>query len=125
MYIITMDAKHTISTSEARKRIFEITKDVQAAHRVYTLTENGKPKAVILSAEEYESLVETLDVLRTYPEILEEGKEIDAAIRSGEWKKWDRYEPAKVSRALSVAEKGKKKYGIHSRKSPKSNKGVR
>ncbi|MBU4078233.1 type II toxin-antitoxin system Phd/YefM family antitoxin, partial [Patescibacteria group bacterium] len=42
--------KNIISISEARNRIFEITDDVQAPNKVYTLTSNGKPKAVIVSA---------------------------------------------------------------------------
>ena len=58
-----MNIKRTISISEARKRIFDIAEDVQVPERVYTLTADGKPKAVIMSAEEYESLLETFDFL--------------------------------------------------------------
>ena len=50
-----MDAKTTISISEARKRIFEIAEAVQEPDVHFTLTENGRPKAVMISAEAFES----------------------------------------------------------------------
>ena len=83
-----MDVKRTISITEARKRIFEIADEVQSPNKVYTITENGKPKAVIMSAEEYESWVETMEVERIFPNLDKEIAETDEAIRTGEYKKW-------------------------------------
>ena len=48
-----MDAKTTLSISEARKKIFKIAEQVQKPATHYTLTEKGKPKAVMMSAEEF------------------------------------------------------------------------
>jgi prevent-host-death family protein len=53
-----MKTKTTLPITEARKKIFSIVQEVQKVHTSYTLTERGKPTAVILSAENYESLVE-------------------------------------------------------------------
>lgn len=82
-----MDSKTTLSITDARKEIFKITKEVQKPGVVYTLTDNGRPKAIILSAEEYESLIETIEVLQIFPSLeqdikqaeknYEEGKTID------------------------------------------------
>ena len=58
-----MDAKNTMSISEARKRIFEIAEEVQKPDKYYTLTEKGKPKAVLMSAEEFDSIMETIEIL--------------------------------------------------------------
>ncbi|MFZ5982694.1 MAG: type II toxin-antitoxin system Phd/YefM family antitoxin [Patescibacteria group bacterium] len=52
-----MKSKNTLSVSEGRKNIFSIIEEVQKPNIYYTLTERGKPKAVILSAEKFEYLV--------------------------------------------------------------------
>lgn len=53
-----MKTKTTLSISEARKRFFAIAEEVQQPNNYYTLTERGKPKAVIVSADYFESLLE-------------------------------------------------------------------
>jgi len=60
---IIMQPKNTLSITEARKIIFSIANDVQKPDTHYTLTENGRPKAVIMSAEEFESWQETVEIL--------------------------------------------------------------
>jgi prevent-host-death family protein len=58
-----MNPKYTLPISEARKKIFEIAEEVQKPGRHYTLTEKGRPKAVILSMEQYDSLMEDMEIL--------------------------------------------------------------
>lgn len=53
-----MKTKTTISISQARKNIFSIAEEVQVSEVYYTLTERGRPKAVVLSAEGFEKLTE-------------------------------------------------------------------
>ena len=64
-----MDTKTTLPISEARQKIFKIAELVQKPSTYYTLTEKGRPKAVILSAEEFESWQETLEVNRDFPNL--------------------------------------------------------
>ena len=64
-----MDTKTTLPISEARKKIFKIAEDVQEPSRHYTLTEKGRPKAVIISADEFESWQETLEIMREFPDL--------------------------------------------------------
>ena len=64
-----MDTKTTLPISEARKEIFKIAERVQKHSTYYTLTKKGKPRAVILSAEEFESWQETLEVNRIFPNL--------------------------------------------------------
>ncbi len=64
-----MDTKTTLSISEARKKIFKIAEKVQKPTTYYTLTEKGRPKVVILSADEFESWQETLEVMRIFPKL--------------------------------------------------------
>ena len=79
------DAAHTISITEARKRIFEIADEVQVPGVHYTLTEKGRPRAVVMSPEEYEGLLETLDILSEDPTILKDLKESERQIKRGEY----------------------------------------
>ena len=71
-----MDAKTILSISEARKNIFKIAEKVQKPAVYYILTEKGRPKVVVLSAEEFESWQETLEVMRIFPKL---GKDIEKA----------------------------------------------
>lgn len=49
--------------TEVRDKLREILDDVVATGDTYTITRHGRPMAVIVSAEEYESLIETLNIL--------------------------------------------------------------
>lgn len=121
-----MNTKTTISITEARKRIFEITEEVQVPHKIYTLTADGKPKAVIMSAEEYESWMETMEVERIFPNLDKDIAEVKKAMKTGAWKKWTTLEQLERKWGLVVAEKPKNTYGkISTRNNKKSGKGSR
>jgi prevent-host-death family protein len=83
-----MDTKTTLSISDARKNIFKISDDVKKTGRYYTLTENGKPKAVIMSALEFESWAETLEIMREIPSLNKDILETRHAVKTGQYKKW-------------------------------------
>ena len=119
-----INTKTTISISEARKRIFDIADEVQAPNKVYTLTADGKPKMVMMSAEEYESWMETMEVLRDCPDIFERIALSDRAVKTGDWSNFVTLEELGKDLGLVgvVAEKPKKKYGIQSRNRKKSKK---
>lgn len=108
-----MNSKTTISISEARKKIFDIADEVQAPNTVYTLTADGKPKAVIMSVEEYESMVETMEVERLFPDLDKDVAEVKKAFKTGEYKKWSTLDNLKKDWGFAVADKPKKQYGIH------------
>jgi len=115
-------AKTTISISEGRKRIFDIANEVQAPNKVYTLTSNGKPRVVIISAEEYESMIETIEVERIFPDLDKDVAEVKRAIKTGEYKKWSTLDDLKKDWGFFVAEKPKKKYGVRFRNKAKGKK---
>lgn len=120
--ITIMNNNTTISISEGRKRIFEIAEDVQKPGTQYTLTENGKPKAVVMSAEEFESWQETLNVMRDFPELK---KDIAQAEREYEAGKYITLESLLTREGFIVADRGAKKYEIHSRPAAKGAKRAR
>lgn len=107
-----MSVKNTIPISEARKKIFQIAEEVQKPGIYYTLTENGRPKAVLISAEEYESLRETIAVAQEFPYLKEDAKEIDKAVKTGEYKKWPTLDDVMAKYGYVLADKGKVKYDM-------------
>lgn len=80
----TMRAKSIISISEARKDIFKIAQEVQKPDTYYTLTENGRAKAVIMSAEEFESWQETIEIMAD-SQLMKEISEADKEFKQGKF----------------------------------------
>ncbi len=59
----------TIPVSEAKQRFTELVKGVEEYFNRYLITKNGKEAAIVMSAEEYGNLLETLDVLANREEV--------------------------------------------------------
>jgi prevent-host-death family protein len=53
----------TVPLSEAKTHLARLLADVERLGEGITITRSGRPAAVVLSVEEYEGLVETLDIL--------------------------------------------------------------
>ena len=53
----------TLSTSEARTKLYSIVEQVGKHGRSFTLTKGGKPMAVLVNPGEIESWLETIEVL--------------------------------------------------------------
>lgn len=71
--------------SAARKKIFEITTQVQKPDAYCILTENGHPKAVIISAAEFASWQETLEVAKDFPHLEKEKAIAEKEYQAGEY----------------------------------------
>ena len=120
-----MNTKTTLPISEARKKIFNIAEEVQKPSNYYTLIEKGKAKAVIMSAEEFESWQETLEVLRDFPDIEKDIKEVDKAIKTGEWRNWTSLDELLAKEGFIIADKGGKKYNASTKNKAKGRKRVK
>ena len=72
----------TIPLSEAKDRLSELGKSVDSSHEIVTITRHGRPAAVLTSADDLDSLRETLYWL-SQPGIRETLAEA-AAIESGD-----------------------------------------
>ena len=53
----------TIPLSDARARLSELVDDAVRTHERVDITRNGHRAAVLMSADDFDSLIETLDVL--------------------------------------------------------------
>jgi antitoxin YefM len=52
----------SLTASEARNELFRLTKDASKSHRTFTITHKDGD-VVLMSKEDYESLIETLELL--------------------------------------------------------------
>jgi len=53
----------TVAFSEARKDLSNIVDEVSSSHEHVVITKQGRPRAVVMSADEFESWQETLEIL--------------------------------------------------------------
>ena len=71
-----------LSIRELRPRLPGVVRDAAATSARYVVTRRGKPEAVILSMDDYESLLETLDVERD-PALVKRIRKAEAELRRG------------------------------------------
>lgn len=53
----------TVTLSDAKAKLAQLLKDVQQFGESVLITRSGKPAGVLLSTEEYDGLIETLEIL--------------------------------------------------------------
>lgn len=108
-----------MSISQARKNIFDIAERVQTPGTAFTLTDNGKPKVVMMSAEEFESWAETLEVIKDFPDLKKDIAEAERDFKKGNYITLDEF--MKNDQA-KVAKKDKRRAvsGRHSKTGPKA-----
>ena len=114
-----MNSKTTISISEARKKIFDIAEEVQRPGSYYTFTENGKPKVVLMSAEEFESWVETMEILSD-PKAMKRIEQAEKELKRGDYVSWTDFKKGwghtQKTGVMALADKDKKKYRVGGKK---------
>ena len=81
----------TVPLATARAQLSKLVDDAVRTHERIEVTKNGRRAAVILSADDYDSLIETLDVLSD--------AEAMAAIRESESLPDDQWIPGDVTKA--------------------------
>ncbi len=72
----------TVPFTEARTRLSELFDEVEQQHEHVIVTRNGRPTAVVVSADEYEALEETLEILND-EETLAALRESEADVQAG------------------------------------------
>ena len=74
----------TLPITKAREELPTLVDRADKLLEEYTITVNGQPKAVIISAKELDSLKETLDILSN-PQLMADIKEGEEQIARGEY----------------------------------------
>lgn len=75
-------ATQYLSIRELRPKLPSVIRDAAATSARYIVTRRGKPEAVILSIEDYESLLETLDIERD-PSLVRRLRKAQEEIKKG------------------------------------------
>ena len=68
--------------SEARSNLTELLDDLEERHEHVLITRNGRPSAVLLSADEFEALEETLEILQD-SDLMEALQRSDKDVKAG------------------------------------------
>ncbi|MFA5248650.1 MAG: type II toxin-antitoxin system Phd/YefM family antitoxin [Patescibacteria group bacterium] len=102
-----MSTKNILSITEARKNIFKLSDAVQKSGVYYTLVQYGRPKAVLMSAEQFDSWQETMSVMRDFPDLKNDIKEAEEDLRLG---RTIALEEVLAKQGYILADKAKKSY---------------
>ena len=60
---MTMNVEAYMSVSTAKARLLEVLRRIEEQRAKVVITKNGIPKAVLLNYEDFEGLLETIDIL--------------------------------------------------------------
>jgi antitoxin YefM len=72
----------TLSLSEVKMKLSELVDRVHSMDEEVVITKNGRPAAVLISPEEFESWKETIEILAS-PDLMDENRRGLAALRKG------------------------------------------
>ncbi len=114
-------SKKMISLTEGRKNLYNIVEEVQKPSTHYTFTVDGKPRAVLLSYDEFDSIMETMEIMSD-PELMARIKDAEAEYERGEYISLDQLkkEMGYVDlEAVAVREKPQRKYVTPKKKAKK------
>lgn len=78
---------HTLSLKELRPGLPKVIERIDGKLDRYVITKRGKPVVVMLSVEDYEALMETLDILAD-PEAMAGLRQGEEDIRKGKTHSW-------------------------------------
>ncbi len=73
-----------VSITEAKNRLLEIIRRLKTKHEVLAITRDGVPAAVLLSMEQYDGLVETIELLADQKAMRSLKRSLKQA-RAGRW----------------------------------------
>ncbi len=74
--------------TQAKQKFLELARRTQDFGESFIILKDGAPVSALLPFDEYESLLETLDILETEPDILKKLKKAQGEIKMGHYKIW-------------------------------------
>ncbi len=79
-----------LTISKAKQQLLDLARRNKDLGESFIILKDGEPISALLPFEEYEALLETLDILETEPDILKKLKKAEAEIKAGHYKIWAR-----------------------------------
>lgn len=77
-----------ITISKAKQKLLDLARRNQEMGESFIILKDGEPISALMPFDEYESLLETLDILETEPDILKKLKKAQKEIALGQYKIW-------------------------------------
>jgi prevent-host-death family protein len=77
-----------ISITEAKNKLPELTRRIQRLGETFVIVKDSEPVSAMIPFDEYESFLETLDILETEPDIAKKLKKAEAQIKAGKYEVW-------------------------------------
>jgi prevent-host-death family protein len=78
-----------ISITEAKSKLPELARRMQRLGESFVIVKDSEPVGALIPMEEYESFLETLDILETEPDITRKLKKAESEIKAGKYKVWN------------------------------------
>lgn len=78
----------TISATNARNNFYDLIDTVSASGKVVGITKNGEAKVLLVSQEEWDAMVATMETLAD-PELMDAIREGDEDIKAGRYTTWE------------------------------------
>lgn len=110
--------KKTIPITQARKEIFKIAEDVQHPDTYYEITIDGKSKVIVMSRDEFVSIMETMDVMSD-PDMIKELRESEEDFRRGDYVTLDEIKDKIGIRSADLILRDKAKSSYQAKKNDK------
>ena len=79
----------TINISKAKQKLLELARRNEKAGESFIIIKDGEPVSALIPFDEYESILETLDILKKEPDILGKLKKAHTDIKSGKYITWN------------------------------------
>lgn len=57
------DSSKIFTITAAKRKLLELVEDIQNCHDMVTITKNGVPASIMLNVDDYDALIETLEIL--------------------------------------------------------------
>lgn len=77
-----------ISVTDAKNNLPELTRRNHRLGESFVIVKDSQPISALIPFEEYESFLETLDILEGDPHIAKKLKKAESEIRAGKFKVW-------------------------------------
>lgn len=99
-----------VSATEARNKFFDLLGKVKKGPYPINITVNGIPEAVIMSKEDYDAWMATIETLSD-PELMEQIRQSEKDFKAGKYEDWeDVKKELGWDKSYLVADKSAKKY---------------
>lgn len=80
--------RRTLPVTEAREKLTELVDEVNNKFEQIEITKNGKPRAVLMSADEFDGWRETMEILSD-KQLMKDIKQAEKEFREGKAVPWE------------------------------------